>query len=102
MFFWGLSCFGYFGYHSIGCLSKTPFSTLLDYSTNLARVSEEKTGKELKLIKGGYISEGIFTGKKLWKEKHGKFYRIRKSDATHFATVIYKRKKLLFDNNNKK
>ena len=35
-FFWGsksfvssASCFGYFGYHSKGCLSETPFSTLL-------------------------------------------------------------------------
>ena len=50
------------------------------------------------LTKETYFS----TGKKLWKEKHGKFHRIRKSDATHFATVIYKRKKLLFGNNNKK
>ena len=54
------SCFGYFGYQSKVCPSETPFSTLLDYSTNLARVSEEKAGKELKLIKGGYISENIF------------------------------------------
>ena len=27
--FFRASCFGYFGYHSKGCLSKTPFSTLL-------------------------------------------------------------------------
>ena len=25
------SCFGYFGYHSKGCLSETPFSTFLEY-----------------------------------------------------------------------
>ena len=42
------------------CPSETPFSTLLDYSMNLARVSEEKAGKELKLIKGCNISESIF------------------------------------------
>ena len=80
----GTGCFGYFGYHSKGCLFETPFSALFDYSTNLARVSEEKAGKELKLIKGGYISEGIFNVVKRLAQKrnfgkHGKLHRVRKS-----------------------
>ena len=60
LFVFSASCFGYFGYYSKGCLYETPFSILPGYSTNLAIVSEEKAEKELKLIKGGYISESIF------------------------------------------
>ena len=40
MFVFRASCFGYFGYHSKGCLSVAPFSTFLgfyEYQENIRK-----------------------------------------------------------------